>query len=256
MLNLVMTSKKESESEGEAAAAATVDFDSLRCQEDVALSVGYRTKQLLVNTFGFDPELAIRAVEAIDDPSDVTLAYNWILDTQEGVEDKGGPVVPKTECPHLRDHVKVTTSAIAAVYHANGVGVDGPTCDHVARRERATGRLKCDLADDDDGEGNATCPAGENWTCLECGVVRCSRYVNGHALAHWETTKAAAAAAGGDGVGHCVAVSLSDLSVWCYACRAYLIDDETLGPVLKQLETLKFAAPTATMTTTTTTGSG
>ena len=71
------------------------------------------------------------------------------------------------------------------------------------------------------------CPNGENWLCLHCGVVRCSRYVNGHCKDHAEES------------GHCIAVSLEDLSVWCYRCSAYLTHP-SLDDTLRTLESLKF----------------
>ncbi len=50
----------------------------------------------------------------------------------------------------------------------------------------------------------------ENWLCLECYQIGCSRYVNCHQEAHFKET------------GHCIAVSFSDLSVWCYQCESYI----------------------------------
>jgi hypothetical protein len=129
------------------------------------------------------------------------------------------------------------------------------------------GRLKCDgdyeadvdrdhsAAEGDDGGGKrAPCPLGMNWLCLECGAVMCSRYANGHAKLHYDETKEeeeeeAIREAGGKvddaarGVpaaeGHCVALCLADLSVWCYACNAYL-RHPTLDLLTKYLEGLKF----------------
>jgi Zn-finger in ubiquitin-hydrolases and other protein len=84
---------------------------------------------------------------------------------------------------------------------------------------------------------------GENWMCLRCGDVYCSRYVNGHGLCHWEETAAAAAASTTNDErnksGHCVMVSLTDLSVWCNVCGAYLVHD-SLKPIVKQLQQIKF----------------
>merc|ERR1711874_425268 len=57
----------------------------------------------------------------------------------------------------------------------------------------------------------------ENWVCLHCSTILCSRYVNGHGLKHSNTTD------------HCMALSFSDLSVWCYTCDNY-IDNEKLYP--------------------------
>ncbi|KAJ8422105.1 hypothetical protein Cgig2_024994 [Carnegiea gigantea] len=50
----------------------------------------------------------------------------------------------------------------------------------------------------------------ENWLCLCCKDVLCSRFINKHMLEHYEQK------------GHCVALSYSDLSVWCFKCDAYL----------------------------------
>lgn len=98
------------------------------------------------------------------------------------------------------------------------------------------------------------CPKGENWLCLTCGQVFCSRYVNGHGLQHWKDTVSSSEgpappltstsddAATAASEGHCVAVSLADLSVWCHVCGAYLVHDETiLKPIVSQLEQWKFA---------------
>ncbi|CAI0470466.1 unnamed protein product [Linum tenue] len=51
----------------------------------------------------------------------------------------------------------------------------------------------------------------ENWLCLSCKEVLCSRFVNKHMLQHYQQQ-----------TNHCVALSYSDLSVWCFACEAYL----------------------------------
>ncbi|KMZ69809.1 Ubiquitin carboxyl-terminal hydrolase [Zostera marina] len=50
----------------------------------------------------------------------------------------------------------------------------------------------------------------ENWICLICKDILCSRFVNKHMFNHYQET------------GHCLALSYSDLSVWCFNCDAYL----------------------------------
>uniref|UniRef100_A0A1B0FAE5 Protein deacetylase HDAC6 n=1 Tax=Glossina morsitans morsitans TaxID=37546 RepID=A0A1B0FAE5_GLOMM len=55
----------------------------------------------------------------------------------------------------------------------------------------------------------------ENWMCLTCQKTLCGRYVNEHMLYHNLNTS------------HPLALSLSDLSVWCYPCEAY-IDNKKL----------------------------
>jgi len=50
----------------------------------------------------------------------------------------------------------------------------------------------------------------ENWICLTCYEVFCSRYVREHMAQHSIES------------GHQVTMSFSDLSVWCYACNDYV----------------------------------
>ncbi|KAI2494079.1 Zn-finger in ubiquitin-hydrolase [Fragilaria crotonensis] len=174
----------------------------------------------LENVFGFPPHVAQEAVEAVG--PDVTAAYNYILDG-DLAQDQGGPVVPISDCPHVQHHVLLSPDKLASPHNA--------TCSHVASKQ-GTGFAKSDV--DDDG----SCPSRENWICLQCGVVRCSRYVNGHGIAHYKDTLECDP--GEDHAGHCVGVSLADLSVWCHACQAYLEDPVVQG-LVRKLEELKFA---------------
>src|SRR6056300_1187740 len=50
---------------------------------------------------------------------------------------------------------------------------------------------------------------GENWICLVCHDVFCSRYVNQHMVSHHAESD------------HCITISFSDLSCWCYGCDDY-----------------------------------
>ncbi|XP_010939126.1 uncharacterized protein [Elaeis guineensis] len=70
----------------------------------------------------------------------------------------------------------------------------------------------------------------ENWLCLSCKDVLCSRFINKHMLSHHQET------------GHCLALSFSDLSVWCFACEAYLDVQMIwqLRPVYEVAHLLKF----------------
>lgn len=68
---------------------------------------------------------------------------------------------------------------------------------------------------------------GENWVCLSCFSVQCSRYVNEHMLIHGLETD------------HRLTLSFSDLSCWCYACSEYL-DNDMLYPFKNYLHKLKF----------------
>lgn len=60
----------------------------------------------------------------------------------------------------------------------------------------------------------------ENWICLTCFGCFCSRYVKSHMLDHFDRNH------------HAMALSFSDLSVWCYECESYV--DNSLLDTIKQ----------------------
>jgi len=105
-------------------------------------------------------------------------------------------VVPLTWCPHCED-----AEEGARILTEEPPSLDKPcqVCDHV----------------------------GENWVCLECGFVACSRYVEEHMVFHAAES------------GHRVCLSFSDLSVWCYGCDDYL-DCTSLRPAQNALHRRKF----------------
>ncbi|XP_041980648.1 ubiquitin carboxyl-terminal hydrolase 3-like [Aricia agestis] len=53
----------------------------------------------------------------------------------------------------------------------------------------------------------------QNWLCLQCGVVNCGRYVNGHAKEHAEKLE------------HQLCMSCDVYSVYCYKCDDYISND-------------------------------
>jgi len=57
------------------------------------------------------------------------------------------------------------------------------------------------------------------WVCLTCGQLNCGRYVNAHALKHFEKTKES-----GDKA-HPVCLECNELSVFCYACDDFIVND-------------------------------
>ncbi|KAJ7967558.1 Histone deacetylase 6 [Quillaja saponaria] len=112
------------------------------------------------------------------------------------------------------------------VYGAESGWVEARTsCDHLAS-------LSSDLAHipTPDTPCNRCQHPQENWLCLCCKEVLCSRFVNKHMLQHYQQ------------INHCVALSYSDLSVWCFSCDAYL-DGQVipqLRPVYELAYILKF----------------
>ncbi len=120
-------------------------------------------------------------------------------------------VVPLSWCPHLE--------------------ADLEGADNMARQQQQDGdeevdKVKLDSPCLDCGN------VGENWVCLHCLRVGCSRYVNNHALSH------------GDALAHPMCLSLADLSVWCYDCEAYLgDDDDRLFAAKNAVHIAKFGKP-------------
>ncbi|XP_078342016.1 protein deacetylase HDAC6-like isoform X3 [Crassostrea virginica] len=70
----------------------------------------------------------------------------------------------------------------------------------------------------------------ENWICLVCYKVYCSRFVNEHMLMHgvMET--------------HLMCLSFSDISVWCYGCDHY-VDNVALFAAKNAAHCHKFGCP-------------
>jgi histone deacetylase 6 len=200
------------------AAAATASGSA----NDATIAQALQTAMMLTDVFGFPGSIADQAIEAVG--VDVTTCYNYILDNGLA-QDQGGPVVPIENCPHVEHHVLVTPEQLPPMPHT-------VPCSHHDVAKQGTGAAKGDVKED------GSCPSTENWICLHCGVIRCSRYINGHGVAHYEASLAADEDTS-DPVGHCVAASLSDLSVWCHACKAYLKGPQ-VETVMKKLEELKF----------------
>ena len=185
-----------------------------------------QTVETLTSVFGFDSEVAKSAVDTVG--PDATACYNYILD-ENMAEDKGGAIYPIDNCPHLERHCKISKSQIPnrpmqVPCCGGGGGGIGSNSNAVVAGLKG------------DKEMDGSCPLGENWLCLQCGKVHCSRYVNGHCAEHWEYSKT-----NDDNEGHCIAVSFADLSVWCYECQSYIRNEKLLTPLLKQLEEYKFS---------------
>ncbi|XP_074107011.1 ubiquitin carboxyl-terminal hydrolase 3 isoform X1 [Cotesia typhae] len=60
------------------------------------------------------------------------------------------------------------------------------------------------------------------WLCLHCGNVHCGRYMSGHALQHHEKN-----------THHCVCIDCENLSVFCYSCDEYVVNDTSTGQIEK-----------------------
>ncbi|XP_049747754.1 ubiquitin carboxyl-terminal hydrolase 49 isoform X3 [Elephas maximus indicus] len=61
------------------------------------------------------------------------------------------------------------------------------------------------------------CTTESVWACLKCAHVACGRYMEDHALRHFEET------------GHPLAMEVRDLYVFCYLCKDYVLNDNPEG---------------------------
>jgi len=116
-------------------------------------------------------------------------------------------VEPRRDCPHVGQ--LPATAAAAASAKCGGLLTAG-----------------CEMCGD----------TSENWVCLATGRLLCSRYVAGHMKAHAEGR-----AREPDNGGGVVALSLSDLSAWCFQCDSY-ITDPVVEAVLEEFRCAKFGS--------------
>lgn len=89
------------------------------------------------------------------------------------------------------------------------------------------------LKDTETIDANASCfgceEKKENWICLTCFITGCSRFQHAHMKQHNEESK------------HPIALSFSDLSIWCYECDSY-IRNPKLSKIFKLAHQDKFKA--------------
>jgi NAD-dependent SIR2 family protein deacetylase len=173
----------------------------------------------IVENYGF-PELRVKEAVRVTGASSAQNAINWLLDN--GEEDRGG-AISLQHCPHT----------------------DSMAPEQLISKDKLAFGRPCSQG----------CSGSENWVCLFCGETLCSRYVYSHCLTHFQETKSQAErslsvgelARGVPAFGHHLAISLSDLSVWCYECNAY-IDPSSgrnpiVAPLVKRMQALKFGTP-------------
>lgn len=139
---------------------------------------GEAPKTLEPQTPGEDSLLGEAAGGQDVDDSKLTQGFQDLADTNQGIL---YAVTPLPWCPHLAE-IRPTPAA--------SLDVTQPCED--------CGTLQ------------------ENWLCLSCYQVYCSRYVNAHMIRHYEAS------------GHPLVLSYVDLSTWCYPCQAYVHHQDLL----------------------------
>lgn len=189
----------------------------------------------LESTYNIPADVAKQAIAAVGS-ADVTKCYNYILNKATGMdgEDTDADASPIETCPHVQYHVRLSPDELpTSQMHS---------CGHTESVENALSQEPQDnteVATQNEGASNtskALCRARENnWLCLQCGAIRCSQYQ--HGVAHYKDSLESDP--GEDKAGHCLAASLSNLSVWCDACEAY-VKDPAIDGLVKKLEELDF----------------
>jgi len=269
-LPTIMSSVFQKESTAPAAAAAAAATANDDNDDDAAQVNKLVVLEQLTSVYGFDTSVAEQALQQMETENSAAFhnnknkrtkmrcvqdAVKYILDNGLAA-DAGGSVVPKEDCPHVVQHVKISLQDLPSrpdhavcSYYATTKQQQREEESNSSNHNSSKGQLKRDDDYGGDAEGeeeggkhnHTRCPLSENWLCLECGVVRCSRYVKGHSLAHWHDTQGNDNEKNDEGTedGHCIAASLADLSVWCHQCDSYL-RDPILDPILQRLEQLKF----------------
>ena len=94
----------------------------------------------------------------------------------------GFAISPKRDCPHIPD-ISTLSSQVLSI------------SDKILSNN-------CEICLD----------SNENWVCLICWKIFCSRYVNSHMAQHSDELK------------HSLAFSFSDGSFWCFECDSYVIN--------------------------------
>lgn len=112
---------------------------------------------------------------------------------------KGFAIAPKTDCPHCSESFMQNLDS--ALSNLKTLLLTSP-CRICANKD-------------------------ENWVCLSCEGVFCSRYVNKHMAVHYEEMK------------HSIGFSLSDGSFWCFDCESYIINNQ-LSFLQSKFSFLKF----------------
>lgn len=102
----------------------------------------------------------------------------------------GFAIEPKTDCPH-QDGICGLGLTADEIFHRSHESCGG------IRGNRQGRCLACHSSE-------------ENWLCMSCFEIHCSREVQGHMVDHHAAT------------GHPLVFSLSDASFWCYECDSYV----------------------------------
>lgn len=137
----------------------------------------------------------------------------------------GFSVAPSPNCPHV--------AASSFQIYPDLVVSDTGALGKAPRKNLYSENCACNTCGD----------AEESWVCLLCGFSGCSRYKACHMVDHVKDKS-------NEHSGTVIAISLADLSTWCFACDDYITHPK-LEIVFREFHRGKFGAfPTKSLHTT------
>lgn len=120
-----------------------------------------------------------------------------------GEDEAGFSVTPKSNCPHIASNSFIIYEPFINPQSSSATTTSSKS---IASSETIySENLKCSLCSVID----------EVWVCLRCGFSGCGRFKNKHMLKHASNQTAASCTP-------VVAMSLADLSTWCFVCDDYI----------------------------------
>lgn len=116
------------------------------------------------------------------------------------------------DCPHIGDNVVLRKDAVRNL-KLTLVGQPAPSSE--TSRTTVVSSTSSSPASFSKLWKCAECSGKDNWMCLQCGSVRCGRYESGHALKHSSQRN------------HSICINTINLSVYCYKCDEFVVNDTT-----------------------------
>ncbi|KAJ9577917.1 hypothetical protein L9F63_025223, partial [Diploptera punctata] len=101
-------------------------------------------------------------------------------------------------------------------------------CPHLAMSVKIQNNLRKENPDVTKEWHCAVCSNSQDpWVCLNCGMVHCGRYINGHAQDHSKEHD-----------NHTVCMQCINLAVYCYRCDEYVTNDTQCGALERVRQSL------------------
>ena len=145
--------------------------------------------------------------------NDNVSSINTLSTTTDNTDtDIGFEIIPLSYCPHCTDTISIDHSSNLSSSSSSSSS-SSTSSSSATTNLTLNSSLSLSLLQNNVNELPACTmchDTKENWICLICANIGCSRYVAGHGTDHYQQTN------------HSIALSYSDMSIWCYECENYL----------------------------------